>query len=121
MVVDDMDVLRQRLRADLSKYGPDVLLPKIDDTVMDSVRGQLHKMGHDHEAHRRRHQHAAMGLAGEIGGGKKYRYQRALTVFAMAGCTITRGEDDLVAFGVTAPEGMSEDEFRELTLSAWYW
>ncbi|OKH73697.1 hypothetical protein EB73_06675 [Mycobacterium sp. SWH-M3] len=113
MTVDDMDALRQQVRVDLSKYGPDALLPKIDDTVMESVRGQMRN--------RRTHQHAAMGLAGSIGGGKTYRYQRALTVFAGAGCIITPGEDDLFAFGVVAPEGMSNEEFRELIQRAWYW
>ncbi|MFV8227389.1 hypothetical protein [Mycolicibacterium fortuitum] len=55
-----------------------------------------------------------------MGAAKRFHYQHALTVFAAAGCTITGG-DDLFAFGVAAPEGMSEDEFRELTLRAWYW
>ena len=34
---------------------------------------------------------------------------------------ITPGEDDLFAFGVVAPEGMSNEEFRELIQRAWYW
>lgn len=60
--------------------------------------------------------HAAIG--GDFGAAKRLHYQHALTVYVTAGCTITDG-DDLVAFGVAAPEGMSEDEFRELTLRAW--
>ncbi|MEW2484240.1 hypothetical protein AB0876_32105 [Mycobacterium sp. NPDC049093] len=63
--------------------------------------------------------HAA--IAGEMGAGKRFRYHHALTVFADAGCIITHGEDGLVAFGVVAPEGMSENEFRDLTHRAWYW
>lgn len=62
--------------------------------------------------------HAA--ICGDMGAAKRFHYQHALTVFTAAGCTITGG-DDLFAFGVAAPEGMSEDEFRELTLRAWYW
>lgn len=120
MTGDGMDVLRERVRADLSKYGPDVLLPKIDDTVMDSVRRQLNTLTHERDAQRMSHQRADLWLSGYSGGGKVYLWWHALTVLSMAGCTITGGEDDHFV-GVTAPEGMSEEAFRDLTYRAWYW
>jgi hypothetical protein len=56
-------------------------------------------------------------ISGDPGSGKALLYQRALTIFATAGCTFTRAEDS-GAFKVTAPLGMSEEEFQKLKTDA---
>ncbi|TXH08374.1 MAG: hypothetical protein E6R04_11040 [Spirochaetes bacterium] len=55
-------------------------------------------------------------MAGSMGGGKVFLHRRAVTIFAMAGCAIDCSEIGLM---VTAPEGMSAEEFDRLKQRAY--